>query len=410
MPAAIPGIFFHTRPKTDIHMFTSAANVEELIRTFHIDGATFRYSSFVPRLYNLVTSLGFKKGNLLPSRAFCSDENQGYPIILLAKHFGTFPFSHGRGGAVVATDRHGPYAEHGEGLLIIHASHVGYEPVDASFGTYNRIHTRDQRHTACCGKLDWILSWYLEQYQIAQADILLERRNGSIYLRIDNGLLGGNRKEGLFLKLPRLVRPDADGNYAPVHTHSTAKSFVASTAQQTVLEDQDAVPEEGQRIPIGDHLKPDMFVFTRRLDETVEGRNHQEQSLMYPMPWIVTSPWPLLTAAQINTQVEFDRTLRTLAHAENFRDKCLFYISGLNIDISPQPGEIFPTTKFVPWAAYLRDRMGGKRIIELPELGSLLLEQSKENADQVDLDTAIRKMSEAETVDIVAPKTNQGSS
>ena len=163
IPAAIPGIFFHTNTKTGIYMFTSAANVEELIRNFHIDDATFRYSSFVPRLYNLVRSLGFKKGKMLPSRAFCSDENQGYPIILLAKHFGTFPFSHGRGGAVVANDRHGPYAEHGEGLLIIHASHVGYEPGDASFGTYNRIHTRDQRHTACCGKLDWILSWYLEQ-------------------------------------------------------------------------------------------------------------------------------------------------------------------------------------------------------------------------------------------------------
>ena len=67
-------------------------------------------------------------------------------------------------------------------------------------------------------RLDWILSWYLEQYLIAQADILLERRNGSIDLRIDNGLLSGNRTEGLFLQLPRLVRPDVDGNYTPVHS------------------------------------------------------------------------------------------------------------------------------------------------------------------------------------------------
>ena len=391
-------------------MFSSAANVEELIRNFHIDDATFRYSSFVPRLYNLVRSLGFKKGKMLPSRAFCSDESQGYPIILLAKHFGSFPFNHGRGGAVVATDRHGPYAEHGEGLVIIHASHVGYEPADDSFGNYSRIHTSDHRHTACCGKLSWIVSRYLELYRVAQVDIQLERCSGELYLRIDNGLLGGNRKEGLFLKLPRLVRPDADGNFTPVHTHSTAKSFVASAALQKELEDQDVVLEEDQRIPIGDHLKPDMFFFTRKLDDTVEGRNHQELNLMYPMPWIVTSPWPLLTAAQINTQVEFDRTLRTLAHDESFRDKCLFYISGLNIDISPQPDEIFPTTKFVPWAAYLRDRKGGKRIIEQPELVSLLREQSWENPDQVDLDTAIRKMSEAETVDIVAPKPDQVSS
>jgi len=30
------------------------------------------------------------------------------------------------------------------------------------------------------------------------------------------------------------------------------------------------------------------------------------------MPWIVTSPAPLLLAAQINTQAGFDRTFRTI--------------------------------------------------------------------------------------------------
>jgi hypothetical protein len=384
-------------------MFTFAANVEELVNNFRIEGATFRYSSFVPRLYNYVKSLGFETGKMLPSRAFCADENQGYPIILLTKHFGTFPFNHGRGGAVVATDRHGPYADHGEGLVIIHASHVGYEPNSQVFGTYNRIHTRDNRHTSCCGKIDAIVSWYLEQYRIAQADILLECSDGALCLRIDNGLLRGNRKEGLFLKLARLVRRDAEGNFTPLHTHSTAKSFLASEALQQELAHLESELKDGQRIPIGEYLRPDMFFFRRELDETVEGRHHQELELIYPMPWIVTSPWPLLTAAQINTQVEFDRTLRTIAHDEIFRDKCLLYISGLNIDISPQPGEIFPTTKFVPWAAFLRDRKGGQRIIEQAELVTLLRHQSKENPDQIDMDLAIREMAEADTVEIVTP-------
>ncbi|UCC55555.1 MAG: hypothetical protein JSU75_09335 [Gammaproteobacteria bacterium] len=381
-------------------MFTSAANVEEMLNNFRLEGSTFRYSSFVPRLYNYVRSLGFKPGKMLPSRAFCSDENQGYPIIVLTKHFGTFPFNHGRGGAVVATYRHAPYAEHGEGLVIIQASHVGYEPENNRFGTYSRIHTKDNRNTPCCGKLAGILDWYQEQYRIAQADILLERCNGELCLRIDNGLLRGTRKEGLFLRLKRLVRPDAEGKFTPLHTRSTAKSFLALEALQRQLADLDSGLQEGQRIAIGDHLKPDMFYFRRSLDETVEGRNHQELSLMYPMPWIVTSPWPLLTAAQINTQIEFDRTLRTVAHAHCFRDKCVFYISGLNIDISPQPGDPFPTTKFVPWAAYLRDRKGGQRVIEQSELVSLLREQSKENPDQIDLDKAFRDMAEAESVEI----------
>ncbi len=383
-------------------MFTSAANVEELISNFHLDGATFRYSSFVPRLYNYVKSLGFKQGKMLPSRAFCSDENQGYPIIVITKHFGTFPFNHGRGGAVVATDRHAPYAEHGEGLVIIQASHVGYEPEDNRFGTYSRIRTKDNRHTACCGKLAGVLDWYLEQYRIAQSDVLLEDCNGELCLRIDNGLLRGTRKEGLILRLNRLVRADFEGKFTPVHTHSTSKSFFASEALQRQLADLVPALVEGQRVPIGDHLKPDMFYYRRTLDETVEGRNHQESHLIYPMPWIVTSPSPLLTAAQINTQVEFDRTLRTLSHAQCFRDKCVFYISGLNLDISPLPDDPFPTTKFVPWAAFLRDRKGGQRIMEQSELVSVLREQSTDNPDQIDLDTAMRGMSEAESVEIVA--------
>ncbi len=385
-------------------MFTSVVNVEELIGNFRIVAATtFRYSSFVPRLYNYVKSMGFEPGRMLPSRAFCSDENQGYPIILLTKHFGTFPFNLGRGGAVVATDRHGPYTEHGEALVIIQASHVGYDPDSNSFGEYNRIHTSDNRHTACCGKLAAVTDWYLEQYRIAQADVLLERCDDQLCLRIDNGLLRGTRKEGLFLNMRRLVKPDAENNFTPTHTHSTSKSFLASHSLQDELMHLEPELQDGRRVPIGEHLKPDMFYFRRNLDATVLGRDHMEMNLIYPMPWIVTSPWPALTAAQINTQVEFDRAARTLAHATSFRGKCLFYISGLNIDVSPQTGEIFPTTKFVPWAAFLRDRQGEKRILEQTELVAQLRQQDRENPDEIELDTAIRNMAEAKSVKITVP-------
>jgi hypothetical protein len=52
-----------------------------------------RYSAFIPQLYNLRRSLGFEPGKIMPSRAFCSNENQGYPIILITKHFGVFLFN-----------------------------------------------------------------------------------------------------------------------------------------------------------------------------------------------------------------------------------------------------------------------------------------------------------------------------
>lgn len=385
-------------------MFTSAANVEELIENFRIVGkTTFRYSSFVPRLYNYVKSMGFDTRRILPARAFCSDENQGYPIILLAKHFGTFPFNLGRGGAVVATERLGPYTDHGEAFVIIQASHVGYNPDSNSFGTYKRVHTSDNCQTACCGKLTAVTNWYVEQYRIAQSDVLLERRGDELCLRIDNGLLRGARQEGLFLNMHRLIKRDEDRNFRPIHTHSTSKSFVASNSLQQELRHLEPDLQDGRRMPMGEHLKPDMFFFRRNLDETLLGRDHMESNLIYPMPWIVTSPWPVLTAAQINTQVEFDRTLRTVAHDSRFHGKRLFHISGLNIDVSPQPGEIFPTTKFVPWAAFFRDKEGGHVILEQTELIAQLRQQVKGNPEEIELDTAIRNMAEAKSVKIILP-------
>jgi hypothetical protein len=216
-------------------------------------------------------------------------------------------------------------------------------------------------------------------------------------------LLRGKRQEGLFLNMPRLIKRDDDRNFAPLHTHSTSKSFMASSSLQQELKHLGPELQDGRRIPIGKHLKPDMFYFRRNLDETVLGRDHMEMNLIYPMPWIVTSPWPALTAAQINTQVEFDRALRTVSHASSFRGKCLFYISGLNIDVSPQPGEIFPTTKFVPWAAFLRKAQGEKRILEQTELVEVLRQQVRENPDEIELDTAIRNMAEAKSVKIIVP-------
>ncbi|MFO7607200.1 MAG: hypothetical protein R6W72_12980 [Desulfurivibrionaceae bacterium] len=52
---------------------------------FKVDGMAMPYAEFVPRLYNFCMELGFRKGLIMPSRAFCSDENQGLPIILLGR-------------------------------------------------------------------------------------------------------------------------------------------------------------------------------------------------------------------------------------------------------------------------------------------------------------------------------------
>ena len=108
-------------------MYNVRKEVHANLGHFRMKNYWFRYSNFVPRLYNWCLKIGLEPGKIMPARAFCSDESQGYPVILLAKHFGVFPFNHGRVGGIMANGRHGPHAHHGKDLLIVQASHVGYD-------------------------------------------------------------------------------------------------------------------------------------------------------------------------------------------------------------------------------------------------------------------------------------------
>ena len=90
-------------------MYSANIDIKGALESFSLEDTTFSYYSFVQRLYNYCKSLDFEPGKILPSVAFCSDENQGYPNILITKAFGTFPFNHGRVGGIIATDRHGPH-------------------------------------------------------------------------------------------------------------------------------------------------------------------------------------------------------------------------------------------------------------------------------------------------------------
>ncbi|MDH5776840.1 MAG: hypothetical protein OEZ33_01410, partial [Gammaproteobacteria bacterium] len=62
-----------------------AANMVQPVGGFPMHNMMMRYSLFIPKLYNWCKTLGFEPGKIMPSRAFCSDESQGYPIIMMAK-------------------------------------------------------------------------------------------------------------------------------------------------------------------------------------------------------------------------------------------------------------------------------------------------------------------------------------
>jgi len=365
-----------------------------LMGDLRLSGMAIRYSQFVPKLYNYCLSLGFEPDRIMPSRAFCSDESQGYPVILLARHFGTFPFDHGQVGGRVATDRHGPHAHHGEDLVIVQASHVGYDPERRRFGFYRRQRTANGGFGPCCGKLSGVLDWYQREYDHAREDVRLGAVDAAPAVIIDNALLDPHRPEGLFLHLDRLIDP---ARPEPLRVLSTAKAFAMSPAFLRRLGEDGWRGETG---PIDDRLTADLFVFRRQSVIGPEGHDRLEEAIAPAMPALVTSANPMLDAARYHTQIEFDRTWRSLQREPAYAGKNLLFVSGLNVDVSPPDGLLFPLTKFVPWAAYARLRDGSQFLLEQQALFEALAAQPMGNAAEISFDTAIRTMAEAETVEL----------
>jgi hypothetical protein len=343
-----------------------------------------RYNEFVSRAYNLAKSLDFTPGKIMPSRAFCSDESQGYPVILIAKHFGAFPFNHGQVGGVISTERHGPHAHHGKDLVIIHASHVGYDPVSGTFGIYRRLQTENNDDITSCGKICGVLDWYLKEYDFARKNIQLSKEAGKYQITIDNRLLHSERDEGLILKLDQLIEKTESGEIHALRSLSTSKVFTASKLLLDLI--GEGFCSDGQKKKIGDQLSGELFSFKRQSDD------HIDRNLINAMPYIVTDEWPALKAAQVNTQVEFDHAFRSVVQEPEYQGKRLLFISGLNVDISPKEGQLFPLTKFIPWAAYYQTADGKQETWEQAELYERLKAQSSDNPDQVDLEAAIATM------------------
>jgi len=379
-------------------MYSANINFKDAFGDFSFKNTTFPYHDFVPRLYNFCRSLDFEPGKILPSRAFCSDENQGYPNLLIAKNFGSFPFNHGMVGGIVDTDRHGPHAEHGKDMVIIHASHVGYDPENGSFGNYHRRHTEHFETTASCGKIDAVLEWYLAQYTFAKENIFLHRHDNELLVTIDNEILNENRTEGLFLHLDRILEVENQGGYRPRRAYSTAKCYAASAELRQLL-GETAWPENGRQ-PIGEKLLPELFGFNRHISGDAEPHGLLEENLAPPMPWIVSSKFPLLTAAQTNTQAEFDRTYRTLLNSKGYVGKRVVFISGLNIDISPHKNQAFPSTTFVPWAAYVQKIDGHNTVLEQKDIVNRLLEQNEDNPDAYNLENTIQQRKDTPEISI----------
>lgn len=380
------------------------------IAPFKVDGLAIPYAEFVPKLYNFCMELGFRKGLIMPSRAFCSDENQGVPIILLTKHFGTFPFNHGRVGGIVAVDRHGPHSHHGEDAVIVQASHVGYDPETGQYGTYLRPQMEGKCISVSCGKLTHVITPYLEQYNFAKRRIFLHRDSSDRYLiTAKNSLIDFDShpvKNGLVLRLQNIAKEDSRGVLRPLAAASTSQTYEVSEDFRQRISATGYQWKSGEGDNIGDFLTADLFFFREDFHETDESIL-LERNLIESMPVIVSSRNPPLRAAKINIQMEFARVVESIRRGTEYRGKNLLYIAGLNIDISEY--EDYPTTTyFVPFAAHiqLKDKAPTEYIhpLEQEALFAKLQAQSIDNPDQTDLKENIKRMLAAPRFDIRSPK------
>ena len=380
-------------------MFSHRASIASALQSFHLDGRMLCYNRFVPKLYNWCLSLGFTPGKIMPSRAFCSDESQGFPIILIAKHFGAFPFNHGRVGGIVSVERHGPHADHGKDLMLLQASHVGYDPNTGEFGTYRRLFAENEHMSCSCGKIGRILEWYQTEYAYACENIRLLRHEGQLAVLIDYQLIASPRAQGLFLIFENLVQGAVGEELPPpLSTRSTGHIFAASS-QLIARLGVDSWPQNGSAA-IDGRLAAEDFYFRHKGGHLDPLQDQLENNLLAPMPWILTSRHPLLTAACANTMVEFDRTFRSLVQSSAMTSHNMLFLAGLNIDISPESGEHFPLTKFVPWAAYLQHSDGRREILEQDELIERLGGVDDQNPAQIDLERAIQAMAQKREVEV----------
>jgi hypothetical protein len=382
-------------------MYNVRKEIHASLGHFRMENYWFRYSNFVPRLYNWCLNFGFKPGKIMPARAFCSDESQGFPVILLTKHFGVFPFNHGRVGGIMANGRHGPHANHGEDLLIVQASHVGYDPQTCQFGTFRRTQTEHNKCTSNCGKIHATLDWYLKEYLYARDNIIVSLRDNHCYLTIDNKYLSMSHKDSLILSLRQMIEHHTDGTIIPLSIQSTSRTFKATQFFRRQMEW--FFSESDGPKPIGDALLPEYFTYRKDIPENLAEDHQLEYNLLSAMPWIVTSAEPMLTAAQANTQAEFDRSYRILSQEPAYSDRNLIYVCGLHVDISPPKSQPHILNKFIPWAAYIQLKSGERYILEQEELFNELESSSHKNPDQLDFDETIRLMEAASPIDLKLP-------
>ncbi len=360
------------------------------------------YPDFCPQLYNLVINeFRFRKNETIVSKAFCSDENQGGSTLHLCKNFGVYPFNHGRVGATVALDRNGPFSHHGKDLVIVAASHVGFDEENHVFGTYRRPHCGQE--TFDCGMLVGTIADYLTEYEVAKKTINLVKEGKKYFVIIKTQLIHNlNHKDDpyengepprLLLKMNRIVQ-----SLEPVEGIISGQKFLAADSLVEKLGKRKWTTGKGN--PIGDELTAELFTFRQIPENHIT--NAAVENLQKFMNYIVSSKFPSLTAAVIQCQEEYGRTVRSIQVDPFFFNRDVFFVAGIHIDQSPKKGQIvpFPNIEFVPYAALLKKRDGRTLMFDQQEVLDLMKSQSTINENAISLNDALKSIEKDDILQI----------
>jgi hypothetical protein len=394
---------------TKYKMFTSDSNVAPNKPGFSM-AKNFRFSQFTPRLYNYCTQkMGMNHSTIMPARAFCSDGSQGFPTMLLAKHFGTFPFDYGQIGGTFDFNRTPAVVTHGRDLVVVQATHVGYDPVTKKYGKYPRHRTalrpEEVTYSSNCGHVAGVSDPYIKAFQSAASHTQIGRsdKSGEYTVYIRNFFLSGETsryKNHVQFDIKRMFKSQEYIASDPV-----GRTFIASSEFAAHL---DKYPQfknlkaGDAAVPLGAALTPEWFTFERT--NGVEGRPLYEQNLKDIMEWVVVQPEPMLAAAQGCVQAEFHRFLSEIRFAKSmFDQKNMLYIAGVIVDVAPQPEQLvgdeafFPRTLFIPWAAYEQrynaaENKLEKRIWDQDKCFAELEACSTENPRAMVLDAEMQKL------------------
>ncbi|MDY6951267.1 MAG: hypothetical protein SWE60_07140 [Thermodesulfobacteriota bacterium] len=276
----------------------------------------------------------FDLAGTLPVIVECADESQSLKALYFLATFGASPFVGGLVGAELDVGAIAPAAHHAENLVYVMGSHTGYDHETKTMGTIYR--EKEGGFSPCCGKLAGVLGPYLKEYEFAKNGMKVFKEEGRVLLAIPSRLLGTNGSCSA-----HLVRLCLDGSLVKGGWES--KGAVTAESPYSVLFEahpdlQRALEAKKRTItsdaaPIGDDLSGASLKFVWSSSEPAfDGMTRRLHPFMHE---IVSSTdyAPMVTVANVNTWIEFNRFVDAVHAIPDVFSKGVFGVSGLTIDL-----------------------------------------------------------------------------